>query len=372
MKQKRPIDQQEGSRKKQRRILDLLQLPQEIIQKCFILLTRRDIVSLSCLDKRHRRQLTNEVFSKIKCCWHNLILEEQRLTFREYARQVRIIDTYSYGEWQIDLFAILEKNFPNAQVLYINSTNSTNWLKYRSSKKMTELSLYYEKGHNETEEIRHNDNPKGTHHKINLSCPKIFNLSNLNNFEQLNSINIEGYHFHWDESEVVNTFNLANVSLINCTWEYPFDPRHFNHHGTIKTFSITYTHNHPFILLERFNKFLNSPMLDYSSSIEGFSIIFEKGSSSFLRHFTPNMLQRLTSSEFPHLRTLALRGWLVNTSDFRDMVQHLDPNHLRRLDLKLFLCDNCLSRRKDLIEAMGRDIKRTYTWLTFRLSVEYV
>lgn len=356
---------------KRRRVeLSLLTLPTDILLICFQYLSPIDVINLSCVNKDFRHELNRVVFSKIKCTWNDLTkLDESSDIIRQscYISQLRIVDSYSYGEWQIDIFPILHDFFPNLYYLQVNSSSSSNWLKYRESTKITALALYYEPGHRESETATYSlsstSNPKRINHKLVSTNAKIFNLLHLNKMSNLTSLTLNNYHFNWEnESDSHCQVHLHKLSLIDCTWEYPFDISQFNPHNSIAQLSMYYTNNNSFVLLERFTKFLDNPTNSKAMATQELSISFANFDNSWLKPLSTKQFAKFVGKAFPKLNCLKLHGWLLNLRNFNSYLLLLEDNNLKLLDLSII--DSSLSMDINLpVQGISQESKTRFPWM---------
>lgn len=361
--------------KKRRVELSILKLPTDILIICFQQLSPIDIINLSCVDKQHRHELTRFIFNRIKCTWHSLMSLEHSSDIAKvypFASQLRVLDCYSYGEWQIDPFPRLHY-FPNLSHLLINSSSSSNWLKYRQNNQITKLTLYYEAGHSESEAMvdanLNSKNPKRINHLVSTNA-KIFSLLHLCDFSNLTEVTLYDYHFNWeiDDTSQLHAILLKALALIDCTWEYPFELGQFNVNSSILTLSIRYTSNHAFILLERFTKFLENPMDSNSESIQALSIIFQSKYDTWLKVLSTTQLSILLGEKFPKLLYLRLSGWLLNLNTFNSYMELLNDNNLKMLDLSI-TDTSSRTTSNQLIHTIVQQADRQFPWMAFHLRV---
>ena len=335
-----------------RRHTCFLDLPTNVIELTLRHLSVADTISLSCVNSGYRLELCPFAFKRARTSWFELIRITkdpallERLSFRHHTIQIRIVDFYSYGEWQVDIFSALHQGFPRLVHLLVNSANLSNWLKYRSSHSISRLTLYYEAGHNETQDLQKEPNPKNI---VKLSktvsaSPRIFDLSHLGDFVHIAHLLLDAYHFNWspDEPPLARTglVQLSNLNLINCTWEYPFTLAQFNSRGCLQSIRIKYTQNHPFILLERFNAFLESPSLSLHPGVQlqTLAIRFEGYTDHTWRKILlMKQLVKFGTTYFPKLQRLELVGFQMNMHSLQTYGHVLDNGFcLHNLKLKVF------------------------------------
>ncbi|CUM53567.1 unnamed protein product [Debaryomyces tyrocola] len=369
---KRPY-QSDNTDKRRRVDISLLNLPTDILVICFQQLSSTDIINLSCVSKRYREELIRFVFNKIKCTWYDLARLDPLSVINglnQFISQVRIVDSYSYGEWQIDIFPVLHTFFPNLSRLLVNSSSSSNWLKYRESTVITSLTLYYEAGHHESEIATNllsgTNNPKRISHKLVSTNAKLFNLFHLDNMPNLTTLTLNNYHFNWEHDASSHLTHLNKLSLIDCTWEYPFDLSQFNINNSLTQLLIQYTNNNSFILLERFTKFLENPTNFQRTAIQELSILFTKFNNLWLKPLSTKQLARFIGDHFPNLIYLRLSGWLLNLKNFNSYMSLLEDNNLKVLDL--CITDSSSSTDRDnLIHNILQQSRTHFPWMKLAL-----
>lgn len=333
------FERKDRTKRRKTRISDILFLPEEVLHLIFKHLKLLDICNLSSTDKQHRKELSRFAFLRIKGTWNALINLSEGSSiknFSEYVHELRLVDCYSYGEWLIDIFSILRRYFPELKHILINSVNSSSWLKYRMCNYLSHLTLYYEPGHIESI-LLEPENSKKVKHDGTLKCQKSFSLSHLKNFANLRSLSLHYYCFNLnDDLEAASGFKfcqLSELSLIDCTWEYPYDLSYFNKSNTLKKLYIRYTKDNSFVLLERFTLFLARPMEQHSLSITELSIIFSDFSSPFMKTLSKKQFACLVPPQFPNMRALTLRGWLLYAKDIEYLLEMLQDSKLKLLDI---------------------------------------
>lgn len=321
---------------------NLVKLPNDVIQSVFQYLAASDIINLASTCHDYRNELIQYLYSNIKVRWNDLIdiREKLPLVLNRYAsfiKYLRIIDYYSYGEWQIDIFQNVLTKLPNLRGLLVNSINSSNWLKYRTNSKIEKLTLYFDISAN---------CPLPHQTQVVSTNPKIFHLAHIANFSRLTHLNLSSYHFNWDPSDLMPENHLQSLTIENCTWEYPFQLSQFNHYNTLNFCQITYSNNNPFILSERFTNFLNDPLNAKSTSLQTLFIEFKHYDDiNWKKHLSLKQFQTLIDpSKFPHLQCILLHGWLFNLRSFMHYVnQNFLKLEMTLLDLLVEVTDSDIS-----------------------------
>lgn len=315
----------------------LLCLPPELLEHIFDLISRRDVIGLSCTDSLHRAELSQYVFKGAKVLWYDLTNGTHGLAeHSRWIQTLRIVDYYAYGEWQIDIFGahITRDLFPNLRHLHVNSINSSNWLKYRKCDFLTSITLYFDHSHLELLQKLHRAPLRPA---IVSTNPKIFSITHLNHFSRLSSLSLDLYHFNWHFHDDLNQVTwLQKLRIRNCTWEYPFNLSQFNLNDSLETLDIEYSESNSFILSERFNTFLEAPLVDHSHSIRNLSIVFEDyPDHTWHKLLSSRQLGKLINMySFPRLRRLKLSGWLLNLSHFHHyLLTLLNPEQNKLMEL---------------------------------------
>lgn len=267
---------QTRSSKKLKQNLSLTQLPTPAIE---LILLHSHSIHLTSLNKEYREEIAPLVFQRLKIQWSDLTNPQFLKFITKYRiKSIRIIDPSSFGEYHIDFTTI----FNDLGLLYlkINSTNTTNWLKYRSNSTINHLHLSQDS--NEF---------------------KIFNLHHISNFDHVTRLTLTNYHFQqFDPSDL----SIESLKLVDCTWSYPFTIDQFNTHGTLKDLEIIYTNDIAFLISERFNMFLKDPgNLDLKRLTINFLHPHKK------RTLNNNQMNIFIKS-FPNLEYLDLRTWEVH------------------------------------------------------------
>ncbi|EGV65780.1 hypothetical protein PSN45_003426 [Yamadazyma tenuis] len=306
--------------KRLKREVNVTTLPDQVIELIQFHAGRKSVVSLSSVNKSYRTSLEKFVFDCLKTTWYNLQNNEFQMFLEQrksFITSMRFIDTYSYGEWQIDVFEGVLNKLPQLQTFVVNSFNSSNWLKYRASTTIRRMEMHYDYTHNETHELYENPNPKNINRLSRSSqLPKIFSLHHLCGFPRLSDLTLTDYHFNWDEK--MDSLNVQFLHLKNCTWEYPFTPAKFNENNSLITFGLTYTHDHAFLLSERFDKFVNEPF-QIGCKINKLAVVIQCCERPHYLSFN-KVKMFLNRNIFPDLEELDLSGW---AADFKTLHRYL-------------------------------------------------
>lgn len=312
-------------RKRIKRDSDILTLSDHVFQRIIQFAGTSGLVALSSTCKRYREELEPYVFQNIKAIWHDFETEDFKDILnqkRHLITQIRIIDSYSYGEWQIDIFTETLNKLPCLQRFVINSYNSSNWCKYRKNDTIRTLEMYYDPDHKETESLYQNPNPKNINRLYKpTNLPKIFNLNHVNNFHHLTDLRLTGFHFNWTETEDLKCIQLKFLKLVDCTWQYPFEILKFNETNSLISLEVNYTKANTFTYSERFSMFLAQP-LQPGNNLESLTIRYNIEIGH--RLLSTELLETVINKEkFPRLTRLKLEGW--ETTD------ELLASHLARL-----------------------------------------
>lgn len=298
-------------------MLQIIDLPDDILRSVVVATSQNALVQLSSTCKAFRTRLSPFAFNNAKCTWNQLLDQDDTITnIIPYIHHIRLVDAYPYGEWHIDLIQCLQR-FKNLNSLSINLPNSANWLKYRQDNRLKQLRLY--------SDIR-NDG-------------RVFEIGHVRHFTALSTLTLVNYHFLSALSE--NHAIINHLKLTDCTWEYPFSLSLFNTYGNLRSLSLTYHRNHPFVLLERFARFLDFstelPMLH----LESLSIVLENNHKSWRRVLSPKQLSVfILPFNYPALRDLRLYGWLISRSEASQLGNLLKDISLQKLILQLYTFEN--------------------------------
>lgn len=298
--------------KRLKREITIYSLPDQVIEFIRDITGRDSFKTLLLVNKSYQQELERFVYCNIKALWYDL-QQQLFVSFlvrrKRFITSIRIIDTYSFGEWQINVFDDVFTQLPYLQQLSVNTFNSSNWLKYRSNQLLKSLDLYYDIEHHETQNLSQNPNPKNINRLTKSSnLPKIFELDHLRGFKNLTTLTLNNYHFNWDEKCLGP--NLKQLKLVNCTWEYPFTPAKFNESNSLIRFELHYTEQVAFLYLERFSKFLDEPF-KFATNINKLIVGLE--GNAVAKNLPSNRLRMfLDNSIFPHLKHLDLSGWITD------------------------------------------------------------
>ncbi|CAN3366777.1 hypothetical protein DICA3_F04962 [Diutina catenulata] len=273
----------------------LIDLPEDVWNTIFGLVTPEDVVTFSMLDSTLRQWLVPRIFSSVHCTWH--MAKSERPPHIQTIRSLRISNPSSYSEWHIDVFPVL-RAIPHLHHLYINTLDSANWLRYRRLPRLDALTL-------ECSEL-----PKR---------PRYFNLNHLHDFVCLTSLTIHQYHCNWPADELA-IVNLTHLTVVGCTWDYPFKLSQFNPGQFLEVLTVRYHRQDTFLHSHLFGEFLTKPDPNFASVKH---LILDCP-----RSLPPSMFCALTNN-FSGLRRLSLKGWDVATHRFGHL--YCRPANLRRL-----------------------------------------
>lgn len=347
--------------KRQKFRLNILTIPNDIQNLIFSKLQKKDIISLSSINKEHREELISTVFKNIKGTWHSLVNDKLILSKYSYnIIQLRITDCDSYSEWQVDFNSFLRK-LPNIKHLLINSGNSSNWLKYRSNCQINELSLFFENLEQPT-----------VNNVISSRSPRIFSIEHVNKLENLKRLNLDSYHFNWEPKDNFKVAHIESLTLNNCTWEYPFKLSQFNYSGTIKKMVITYSKKNAFILSERFNQFLIGS--EVFENVEDLEILLFNNDSITLNEYRfwekylywANFSKFFDRIMFPLLKRLKLHGWDLNLENLRIFLRKInrEQNRLQELDMRI------VSQKSIKLPIVISECNELFPLMKFKLKID--
>ena len=300
----------------------LIDLPDDILAAILHISAPQSVTLLSSTSKQFRSRLLSFVFRNAKCTWSQLLHHTDQISqISPYVQQIRLTDSYPYGEWHIDVITHLDQ-FPNLKALQINLASSANWLRYRADSRLRRLTLYSD---------------------TTISFARVFDIGHIRHFSRLTWLSLDEYHFLWAPSDVDWSVGLAHLVLINCTWEFPFSISQFNPNGNLKSLSLTYRQHHPFVLLERFARFLDFSAESSMTNLSSLSITLENNHLSWKRVLSPKQLSILVlAANYPNLRSLCLDGWIISHSESCQFEQILAETSLRELQLNLYTFDSSI------------------------------
>lgn len=297
--------------------LTLISLPTEVLQMIFSHLTRQDIINLSTLDYNFRKRLVPLIFSEIQFTWKKIIQRDNDFfeKYKYFINQARISDSNALHEWNYDVFTELLINLPKLKHLLINSESSSNWLKYRQHDNIKQLTLYC---------LNH---VVGLYRQTNS---RIFSLDHIANFKMLKKLELHNYRFYRDHRQSYPVLILEDISLVNCSWDFPFEISLLNYNENIKKLTLRNSGNDSFIVSERYRNFLDNEVL---LSLEELDISITQGklTSSLNRLMVSRFMN---TANFPHLLKLRLCGWNT-TYNISNWFSKLPENNvLQILELK--------------------------------------
>ncbi|KAI5959609.1 uncharacterized protein KGF55_005253 [Candida pseudojiufengensis] len=304
--------------------LTLISLPLDIINLISNQLDVQNFIKLSTLNKTYRSFWFNKIFYKIKISWSHLINPDDNSklikTFKHTTTQIRIIDSYSNGDWNLDIFEDFFWNFSKLRKIIYNTKNSSGWLKYRSNDRITSLDLYYDP--NQSRDI-----PLQDRYGHSRPIKKVFNIEHLSNFKMLNTLSLNCYELNWDSNSIVYpVLMLEKLALKDCDWSYPFQLSYFNYNNSLKDLKVELSQNFNHLLFsERYSDFLafndNNNNGFNLNTLENLTIKFDNSPISNddpipKRTLNDNILNKLLVSpdHLPNLRNLSLINWKLHCS----------------------------------------------------------
>lgn len=325
----------------------LIDLPDDILSQILDYASPQQTLNLSCTSSAYRNRLRPFVFHRCKCTWTQIVEDAGHITLiKNFVHQLRLIDSYSYGQWHIDIMAHLHQ-FPQLRSLHVNLASLANWLRYRSHPHLTLLVLY-------------SDGP------LSGMSSRVFNMAHVRRFS-LHKLSLQNYHFLWGPEDIDWPVELAELNLDNCTWEFPFTLSQFNPNQNLQALSLTYSQQHPFVLLERFSRFLDFPAESTMDSLHTLAINLANNHLSWKRVLSPKKLEAMVlPANFPALRYLRLKGWIVSHGETSHFACVLAECNLRELRLDLYTFEQKSELFQVLLEQTARS-KEPETSRTRRL-----
>ncbi|QPG77340.1 hypothetical protein FOA43_004749 [Brettanomyces nanus] len=210
----------------------LVKLPLEVVEIVIAKgkLSRRDIINISLVSSSHRLRFFQFVYDKVKLTWTDFKRFEETFKQKDLVQRIRVysnlkdVKQTSYGEWNISLREILLK-CTNLSEMTIEVMTSARCLKYQDnfdvdlSNKITSLKLIS--------------------HAHEAADESLFELSQLQKFHNLTSLNLNGFFISKDQyfypkykpdlsdfkvrSKDGKLLKLERLELVNCRWEHPFN-----------------------------------------------------------------------------------------------------------------------------------------------------
>ncbi|KAK6867835.1 hypothetical protein K6H11_004748 [Candida tropicalis] len=146
----------------------------------------------------------------------------------------------------------------------------------------------------------------------------------------LKKLELHNYRFYRDHRQSYPVLILEDISLVNCSWDFPFEISLLNYNENIKKLTLRNSGNDSFIVSERYRNFLDNEVL---SSLEELDISITQGklTSSLNRLMVSRFMN---TANFPHLLKLRLCGWNT-TYNISNWFSKLPENNvLQILELK--------------------------------------
>ncbi|AOA64527.1 Hypothetical protein PP7435_CHR4-0089 [Komagataella phaffii CBS 7435] len=365
----------------------MLSLPDDIITFMLNvkLLDRKDLVSISMLNKDYRKRFEPILFDKIKMTWSQLnstsncsdskqrqplqislhrcfesFMYKDLVSFIRVHSDMHNFKQTSYGEWNTDLSPLNDCKFLKG--LAIEVLTSSRCLKYQSALERSQIVSLRICSHSTTDD--------------NASLFQLTHIST--HFPNVSKLTLEGFLIDKDQYFMPSLNNsgrlskLRDITLVNCQWEYPlslfdiFCP--FYHHSSLYTTSKTpeiiqptslclkYTNSYSsFVLRERFKTFINTTA-DKVGSFKSYpafysnlkhleiSILNEEYHTHTSEYYYPNLswldltarfAEDSSSSLINSLRSLKLVGWRVNNLELINQLfgSAFKPGTLERFNL---------------------------------------
>lgn len=215
-------------------------LPHEIITRILSLISRRDLIALSSVNRELRRIFLPYLFACTKVSWDDLISNWSKLQkpFPVEASQLveclRLTGCCSKNEWTFPFAELFSSSrLPNLKSLVMPTSGSTNFFKYSSQGSQLQRL------------------------KITATKPgSVFSLEHLRPFEQLQELSLQDYEIESFDEDPGCCRLLDSLELINCSWCYPFELQNF---GRNKIQKVELCYSNAFVVSERFKTFLNNP-----------------------------------------------------------------------------------------------------------------
>lgn len=309
----------------------LIDLPQELLDQVFEHLSRADVKLLSCVSQTFRKKVSYYIFQRIHGTWHqfhNLLSAQTKQDWFVHVRHIRISSADLKFEYQTNaLDSVIDQYlFPHADSILVSTDSLSFWLKNHNCSHVHLLLLYLS--------------------IVTRGNEKLFHLAHLDNFASLHTLHLHNYNFRWGQDEIVPRIALKNLTLENCTWDYPFNLASFNEFDTLTSLSVIYSHDNTFVLLERYVDYLRNPFQGHLSSLRLVSLSFFQ-SRMYMGLLSPTVLFNFLEC-FSGLEELHLRGWSTNLDSLRRVLLpriyekpfklRMEIDNLNEKELAMFLC----------------------------------
>lgn len=311
--------------------LILVDLPQEVLEQIFERISRADVKLLSCVNRTFRKKVSSYIFQRIYGTWHqlyNLLASQQKQDWFVHVRHIRICSAELKFEYQTNaLDSVIDQYlFPYADSILVSTDSLSFWLKNHNCSHVRLLLLYLA--------------------VVARGNEKLFHLAHLDNFASLQTLHLHNYNFRWGQDDIVPRIALKNLTLKNCTWDYPFNLASFNEFDTLTSLSVIYSHDNTFVLLERYVDYLRNPFQGHLSSLRLVSLSFFN-SNMYMGLLSPTVLYNFLEC-FSGLEELHLRGWSTNLDSLRRVLLpriydnpfklRMEIDNLDEKEVALFLC----------------------------------
>lgn len=230
-----------------------LPLPHELLLLVLGHLSKNDIKTISQCNRALRRQLKPYLFNQVVLDWgfirahfKDLFIGKKRDSegvvvlplpddtgIKHMVEKITIEEPNLQYEWNFQ-FGRMIKQFHNLTELTLCIQGSSNFLKYNEGlNTVTHLSL------------------------ITASDSGTFNLDHCKQFTSLKKLICKGFTLDFDIEDTLGLpFELKELELVNCSWNYPFQLKNFG--PNIVRLQLIYQ-DHQFMLSERFREFLHNP-----------------------------------------------------------------------------------------------------------------
>lgn len=269
------------------------QFSHEVLLLIFQHLSNGDLINLSCVSHEFRHLLLPYMFNSLKLNWKMIlnkfngqplvISQDDTLNkFHNCVEIIEVIEPNLQNEWNFK-FNELFKTFQNLHQLKLNIKSSSNFLKYNqlipSLKNL---------------------------HIVTSQQDSDFNLNHLKQFPNIENLTINGFLIDFDpleDLEGLDFIRIKNLSIINCSWNYPFKLSYFKNSMEIEHLSLIYSNS--FIISERFREFLNDPNLPNLKYLT-----IQNNNHNLKLHITYKIFNFLQN--IPNLQKLYLVGNIYN------------------------------------------------------------
>ncbi|KAI3403982.1 hypothetical protein KGF56_003249 [Candida oxycetoniae] len=336
--------------------IKLIDLPEDVFDVICFYVPFEDLLNLSITNHRYRHYLKPRIFKNVKTFWWVIIRDGGfRYGFlhehKHYIQQLHILDAYTYGEWNRDIFTAQIGLLPNLRHLKINTLNSSCWMKHRSNDYIEELSVYSNADAIDSQLKLNYFEWRNTRHilPVMMDC---FALPHVEHFTKLKALKLRAREFvwlpNWPETP---SLRLETLELCDCRWIWPFRVSQFNYYKTLKNLYLRYNVSSSFIRSANFRELLEFKG-ENLKSVTSFRVHYYVALKRNVEYVLEDRFQMakwpelqesvikhfLNPENLPNLRTLDLSGWnlILDRGSYDWIINQLkNSDHLQTFKLNI-------------------------------------